>query len=374
MPGRLSLPSPSQSFAICLPVSSTACAPTCAWPAHHPRTHGHTFTQNTHTHARARADACTPDPRWCSLMTVSSSSAASWTTPRALLASRPPPSTSSTTRPASEPLNSHASGPAPPSSPGLLCHLSVAAALSVGLPCKPPRRCPEIIKSPLVLCLPWFARPSDIGPRPLASLCTLATDAPPHVCRAQEPLRFQKTGRGPSHHAPGRRITVRKSRYDLGKRFFTNVTPGYQQYPVVQLLPWADPDAPGAWLLRRALGPPRRLGRACASAYDRNTSRPCPCAGAAILHVASPPVNYPLGLFPASFLTRHPRPSCPPCQMTTSCCSTPAGLARWFDLRHRTSLCPCGTCRASSHRRVQATWRLCMLGGCIGGLQAIVPD
>jgi hypothetical protein len=41
------------------------------------------------------------------------------------------------------------------------------------------------------------------------------------------------------------RITVRKSRYDLGKKFFTNITPGYQQYPVVYLLPWTDPSAPG---------------------------------------------------------------------------------------------------------------------------------
>jgi hypothetical protein len=38
---------------------------------------------------------------------------------------------------------------------------------------------------------------------------------------------------------------VRKSRYDLGKKFFTNITPGYQLYPTVLLLPWTDPDAPG---------------------------------------------------------------------------------------------------------------------------------
>ncbi|KIZ03620.1 glyoxal or galactose oxidase [Monoraphidium neglectum] len=41
-----------------------------------------------------------------------------------------------------------------------------------------------------------------------------------------------------------KRITVRKSRYDLGKKFFTNITPGYQLYPTVLLLPWTDPDAP----------------------------------------------------------------------------------------------------------------------------------
>jgi hypothetical protein len=39
-------------------------------------------------------------------------------------------------------------------------------------------------------------------------------------------------------------ITVRKSRYDLGKSFFTNITPGYQLYPTVYLLPWTDPSAP----------------------------------------------------------------------------------------------------------------------------------
>ncbi|GBF98436.1 hypothetical protein Rsub_11081 [Raphidocelis subcapitata] len=42
-----------------------------------------------------------------------------------------------------------------------------------------------------------------------------------------------------------RGITVRKSRYDLGKSFFTNITPGYQLYPTVYLLPWTDPNAPG---------------------------------------------------------------------------------------------------------------------------------
>ena len=41
-----------------------------------------------------------------------------------------------------------------------------------------------------------------------------------------------------------RRITTRKSRYDLGKSFFTNITPGYQLYPTVMLLPWTDPSAP----------------------------------------------------------------------------------------------------------------------------------
>jgi len=40
------------------------------------------------------------------------------------------------------------------------------------------------------------------------------------------------------------RITIRKSRYDLGKGFFTNITPGYQLYPTVLLLPWTDPNAP----------------------------------------------------------------------------------------------------------------------------------
>ncbi len=43
-----------------------------------------------------------------------------------------------------------------------------------------------------------------------------------------------------------RSITIRKSRYDLGKSFFTNITPGYQLYPVVFLINWRDPAAPGA--------------------------------------------------------------------------------------------------------------------------------
>jgi hypothetical protein len=44
-----------------------------------------------------------------------------------------------------------------------------------------------------------------------------------------------------------RQIVARRSRYDLGKGFFTNVTPGYQLYPTVFLMPWTDPDAPGEW-------------------------------------------------------------------------------------------------------------------------------
>lgn len=40
-------------------------------------------------------------------------------------------------------------------------------------------------------------------------------------------------------------IVVRKSRYDLGKSFFTNLTPGYQLYPAVFLLNWLDPNKPG---------------------------------------------------------------------------------------------------------------------------------
>lgn len=42
-----------------------------------------------------------------------------------------------------------------------------------------------------------------------------------------------------------KQIVARRSRYDLGKGFFTNVTPGYQLYPTVFLMPWTDPDAPG---------------------------------------------------------------------------------------------------------------------------------
>lgn len=40
-------------------------------------------------------------------------------------------------------------------------------------------------------------------------------------------------------------IVVRKSRYDLGKSFFTNITPGYQLYPAVFLMNWIDPAKPG---------------------------------------------------------------------------------------------------------------------------------
>lgn len=46
-----------------------------------------------------------------------------------------------------------------------------------------------------------------------------------------------------------RQITLRKSRYDLGKGFFTNITPGYQLYPTVMLLPWTDPSAPNDYFL-----------------------------------------------------------------------------------------------------------------------------
>jgi hypothetical protein len=40
-------------------------------------------------------------------------------------------------------------------------------------------------------------------------------------------------------------IVLRKSRYDLGKSFFTNITPGYQLYPAVFLMNWVDPAKPG---------------------------------------------------------------------------------------------------------------------------------
>ncbi|KAI8472424.1 MAG: hypothetical protein J3K34DRAFT_414131 [Monoraphidium minutum] len=46
-----------------------------------------------------------------------------------------------------------------------------------------------------------------------------------------------------------KQITVRKSRYDLGKKFFTNITPGYQLYPTVLLLPWTDPNAQDDYFL-----------------------------------------------------------------------------------------------------------------------------
>lgn len=46
-----------------------------------------------------------------------------------------------------------------------------------------------------------------------------------------------------------RSITVRKSKYDLGKKFFTNITPGYQLYPAVFLMPWTDPNAPNDYFL-----------------------------------------------------------------------------------------------------------------------------
>jgi len=79
--------------------------------------------------------------------------------------------------------------------------------------------------------------------------------ADPHWAPVCQPLSTRPSDLTPNTHKPTlsnqprRRITVRKSRYDLGKKFFTNITPGYQQYPVVQLLPWTDPDAPGGWLI-----------------------------------------------------------------------------------------------------------------------------
>lgn len=42
---------------------------------------------------------------------------------------------------------------------------------------------------------------------------------------------------------------MRKSKYDLGKKFFTNITPGYQLYPAVFLMPWTDPSAPNDYFL-----------------------------------------------------------------------------------------------------------------------------
>jgi hypothetical protein len=42
-------------------------------------------------------------------------------------------------------------------------------------------------------------------------------------------------------------IVARRSKEQLGRRFFTNITPGYQLYPTVFLLPWTDPNAPGGW-------------------------------------------------------------------------------------------------------------------------------
>jgi hypothetical protein len=50
----------------------------------------------------------------------------------------------------------------------------------------------------------------------------------------------------PTPHTFHRSIVVRKSRYDLGKSFFTNITPGYQLYPAVFLMNWVDPSKPGA--------------------------------------------------------------------------------------------------------------------------------
>ena len=57
-----------------------------------------------------------------------------------------------------------------------------------------------------------------------------------------------------------KKITVSRSKYDLGKKFFTNITPGYQLYPTVFLLPWTDTSRPGAMMIegRRGGGPTRQ--------------------------------------------------------------------------------------------------------------------
>jgi hypothetical protein len=101
-------------------------------------------------------------------------------------------------------------------------------------------------------------------------------------------------------HPPTPSITVRKSRYDLGKKFFTNITPGYQQYAVVYLLPWTDPSAPGARAPPRCrrfarLRPPANCPRA-ATAAASHLSLPAPC------HPASLPTS------PAVTRRRHPPP------------------------------------------------------------------
>ncbi|KAF8059661.1 CA1 [Scenedesmus sp. PABB004] len=46
-----------------------------------------------------------------------------------------------------------------------------------------------------------------------------------------------------------RSIVLRRSRYELGKSFFTNITPGYQLYPAVFLINWVDPAKPDDYFL-----------------------------------------------------------------------------------------------------------------------------
>jgi len=114
-----------------------------------------------------------------------------------------------------------------------------------------------------------------------------------------------------------RRIVARRSRYDLGKGFFTNVTPGYQLYPTVFLMPWTDPDAPG----------------------ERRREREGDTEGGALLFV---PVLCAPALFSVAPLahrneknhnppTKNTPPqntNCPYQQTTTSSSSTPAARAR----------------------------------------------
>ncbi len=63
------------------------------------------------------------------------------------------------------------------------------------------------------------------------------------------------------------RIVASRSKQQLPKDFFTNLTPGYQLYPAIFLLPWTDPAAPSACrppglsvpMLRHSFVPLRRL-------------------------------------------------------------------------------------------------------------------
>jgi hypothetical protein len=149
--------------------------------------------------------------RWRFPTTASSWSAGSWTTRGAPPASPRRRSTCSTTR-ASRESPSHA-----------CCVIGHASNVHVCRAADPPLQLNVRSLECMGSFLPRWEPPDTALAAPSAPAC-------------------------PFHpHLPS--ITLRKSRYDLGKSFFTNITPGYQLYPTVLLLPWTDSSAPGDYFL-----------------------------------------------------------------------------------------------------------------------------
>lgn len=160
-------------------------------------------------------------------------------------------------------------------------------------------------------------------------MCLTASRVPPHCAAALH----KGSPRAPARPAPAS-ITVRKSRYDLGKSFFTNITPGYQLYPTVLLLPWRDASAPNDYFLLFYTCRTGQARAACGWAWGcLHWRRPRAACGArrGLADGANPASGQRrVGASRSHHITPAPRRSCASPVTATSC--------------------PCGTCPAWSRR------------------------